>query len=288
MMILTSGPFQKIYDPSQGESDLWYINDHCFIQDKAGLWHMFGITHKEPAQPLEEKFFAHATSVNILASQWERHGHVLHAQYEKWEETHVWAPHIVENDGRYFMFYCAGGTDYSRYKIHLATSTDLWSWERHEDNPMVVDGFQARDPMVIRHEGVWIMYYTATSVPSGGRHVVAAVTSNDLIHWHDKREVFVHPKSGTFGGPTESPFVVHRNGKFYLFVCTNEPYNTSAVYESDTPYEWSIENQVGCFPSHASEVIHLPDEDKYYISRAGWGQGGLYLSELDWKVSILT
>ncbi len=63
------------------------------------------------------------------------------------------------------MFYCAGGRDHGRYKIHLATSKDLWSWERHEANPMVVDGYDARDPMILRHGDIWIMYYTATSEP---------------------------------------------------------------------------------------------------------------------------
>jgi predicted GH43/DUF377 family glycosyl hydrolase len=283
--ILSSGAFQKIYNPSVGETHSWYINDHCFIRDKTGLWHMFGITQQEPAKPQEEKFFAHATSRNILNPQWEKQEPVLRAEMEKWGETLVWAPHIVENNGRYFIFYCAGGQNDDRYKIHLATSSDLWSWERHEANPMVVDGYHARDPMVIQHQGVWIMYYTANRTPSGGQHVVAAVTSKDLIHWEEKREVFVHPQSGTYGGPTESPFVVQKNGKFYLFVCTNTPYNDSAVYESLSPFEWKIENQVGRFPSHASEVIHLKDEDQYYISRAGWGQGGLYLAELFWNES---
>jgi arabinan endo-1,5-alpha-L-arabinosidase len=65
--LLSAGAFQRIYDPSIGESGPWYINDHCFIQDADGLWHMFGITHAEPADPLDERFFAHATSRELLA-----------------------------------------------------------------------------------------------------------------------------------------------------------------------------------------------------------------------------
>jgi len=110
----------------------------------------------------------------------------------------------------------------------------------------------------------------------------AAVTSDDLIDWSDKQVVFTHPKIGTYGGPTESPFVVPRNGKYYLFVCTNDPYNTSAVYESASPYAWNIANEVGTFPSHAAEVIQDPADKNWYLSRAGWGQGGLYLAPLSW------
>lgn len=279
-MNMHAGPFRKIYDPSVGESEPWYINDHCFIQDDTGRWHMFGITHAEPDNALEEKFFAHATSPDLWATPWQKQPPVLHADFARWGETHVWAPHVIRLQGRYYMYYCAGGEDHARYKIHLATSDDLWTWQRHEANPMVVDGFDARDPMILRHGDEWIMYYTANQRPEGGHHVVAAVRSTDLIHWSGKREVFVHPLSGTYGGPTESPFVIARNGRFYLFVCTNNPYNDSAVYESDDPWSWRIENCVGAFPSHASEVIHVPGTDTYCISRAGWGQGGLYLAEL--------
>ncbi len=281
-MISATGSFQRIYDPSVGQAEAWYINDHCFIRDEDGLWHMFGITQTEPAKPLEEVFFAHATSPDLLAPQWERQAPVMKAD-ANWKETHVWAPHIIKHEGLYYMFYCAGGSDHARYRIHLATSPDLWAWTRHPANPMVVDGFDARDPMVIRAEGKWIMYYTATSAPEGGHHVVAAVTSDDLVHWGDKQVVFIHPKTGTYGGPTESPFVVERNGKYYLFVCTNDPYNTSAVYESSSPYEWDLANEVGSFPSHAAEVVQDPTDQKWYLSRAGWGQGGLYLAPLAWN-----
>jgi len=280
-MRVTSSEFQKIYDPSIGESEKWYINDHCFIQDKDGLWHMFGITHQEPAAPLDEKFLAHATSKNLLTEQWEKQPHILYAQSEL-GEVHVWAPHIIKHNHLYYMYYCAGDIDHSRYKIHLATSPDLWEWTRHPANPMLVDGFDARDPMIIPHGNEWILYYTANSEPTGGNHIVASVSSKDLIHWDRKQTVFHHPKKGTYGGPTESPFVITRNNKYYLLVCTNEPYNTSALYESSTPDHWDIENCVGEFPAHASEVIQTPDGETY-ISRAGWGENGLYLAELQWN-----
>ena len=281
-MHISAGAFQRIYDPSLGQSEAWYINDHCFIQDSTGLWHMFGITRQEPADPLNEKFFAHATSLSLVNPQWQRQPHVLTALEQRpWEETHVWAPHVVQHEGLYWMYYCAGGPDHTRYKIHLATSKDLFHWERHPANPMIVDGFDARDPMLIRYENRWILYYTATSAPEGGQHVVAAQSSSDLIHWSDKRVVFTHSRSGTYGGPTESPFVVTRDGKFYLFLCTNTPYNNTAAYESPDPFHWESSNRVADIPAHAAEVIIL--EQQSYISRAGWGEGGLYLAPLQWN-----
>ena len=100
---------------------------------------------------------------------------------------------------------------------------------------MVVDGFDARDPMVMRIGDQWVLYYTATSKPEGGNWVVKAATSTDLIHWSHGKEVFRSDGIGTFGGPTESPHVLARNGKWYLFVCTNTGYNETTAYESDSP-----------------------------------------------------
>lgn len=277
--MIHAGEFKRIYDPSVGEQESWYINDHCFIRGEDGLWHMFGITHAEPGAPLDERFLAHATSPRLSDTPWRKHAPVLHVD-RAMGETHVWAPHVIRHDGRYWMYYCAGGATHDQYRIHLAVSEDLWNWRRHEGNPMLVDGYDARDPMVLRVGDEWVMYYTGNAEPGGGHHVVYAVTSKDLVRWSGRREVFRHTKSGTYGGPTESPFVVKREGRFHLFLCTNEPYNDTAVYVSDDPFHWDRTNQVGTIAAHAAEVI-VTEDGESFVSRAGWGEGGLYLAKLE-------
>jgi beta-xylosidase len=276
---LRIGEFERIFDPGVGENARWYINDHTFIRGEDGTWHLFGITHEEPANPLEEKFFVHATAPHPMGP-WKKLDPVMHAD-PSWGETHVWAPHVIRHSGRYWMFYCAGGARHSEYRIHLAVSRDLFDWQRHPANPLIVDGFDVRDPMVMPCGDGWVLYYTATSAPDGGHHVVCAVTSPDLLHWSNRREVFRSQQKGTYGGPTESPFVISRNGRHYLFVCTNAPYNDTAVYESDSALSWQEKDLVLNFPAHAAEVIVASDE-RWFVSRCGWGQGGLYLAPLTW------
>jgi beta-fructofuranosidase len=279
---LRVGEFHKIYDPSVGESKRWYINDHTFIRAEDGLWHLFGITHREPANPDQEKYLAHATAP-ALDGPWTKHPPVMFAN-KKYHERVVWAPYVLRHDGLYWMYYCAGGWDHAHYRIFLATSRDLWTWERCPQNPMVVDGYDTRDPMVLRYQDKWLLYYPATSTPQGGNHTVKAAFSTDLIHWSQQQEVFRDAEVGTYGGPTESPFVVERQGRFYLFVCTNrgaDNYNETAVYESNSPLHWEAANLAGKFRAHAAEVIATP-EGKWYVSSAGWGQGGVYLAELTW------
>lgn len=280
--LVTHGEFAKIYDPSIGESGPWYINDHCFVRGQDGTWHLIGITHAEPADPLDEDDFAHATSSKLVGEVWAKQKPAMSAAEEApWNETHLWAPHVIHHDGLYYMYYCGGDPDHSRYKIQLATSKDLVNWERHPENPLVVDGYDARDPFILREDDKWYMYYTANSEPTGGNHIVARVESDDLIHWSNKTTVYTDKASGTFGGPTESPFVVRRGDKYYLFIGPRGGYNGTDVFVSDTPDHWDVANLVGHIPSHAAEVVRDVD-GKWYVSRAGWGQGGVYLAPLEW------
>ena len=103
-------------------------------------------------------------------------------------ENHLWAPHVILHDGLYYMFYCGGNlTDNTKYRINLATSTQLEGWTRHPNNPMVVDGYGARDPFVLAMPDGWAMYYEATSEPEGGNFIVACRKSKDLIHWGERQ-----------------------------------------------------------------------------------------------------
>jgi sucrose-6-phosphate hydrolase SacC (GH32 family) len=297
---LHAGPFERVYDPSVGEAERWYVNDHTFIRDRAGTWHLIGITHAEPMFPKDEKHLCHATAPT-LHGPWTKQPFALSTD-ETLGETHLWAPHVIEHDGRHWMFVCAGGTSPEAYRIHLATSDDdCWTWTRHPGNPLVVDGFEARDPMVTRVDDRWVLYYTATSEPHGGNHVVVATESDDLVHWSGRRIVYADELVGTMGGPTESPFVVERAGRWYLFLGPagfgaawgrmqrgEDPdwpsaYSTTLVLVSDDPFHWERADVAGEIAAHAAEVIVDDTDGSTWISHCGWGQGGVYLAPLSWS-----
>ena len=279
--MLMAGEFQKIYDPSVGEKEQWYINDHTFVYGPDDNWHMFGITHAEPANPGDEDNFAHAVSPKLMAQTWIKLPFALSVDWDSWKEVHLWAPHVIKHQDTYYMFYCAGDPDPTTYKIHLATSKDLHTWTRHPANPMVRDGYHARDPFILKNGNVFIMYYTATDPVAEGNHVVACRTSTDLIHWNERHICFRDPSIGTWGGPTESPFVVRRGGYYYMFVGPRGGYIGTTVFRSTDPFKWNLSDQVGHIESHALEVIRDKD-GAWYVSHCGWGQGGVYLAPLTW------
>ena len=112
---------------------------HVRSGDRIGVWHLIGITHAEPMAAHDEKHLAHATAP-ALHGPWTKRPFALSADLDA-GETHLWAPHVVVHDDRYWMFYCGGGLDETAYRIRLAVSDDCWRWTRHAANPLVVDGF---------------------------------------------------------------------------------------------------------------------------------------------------
>ncbi len=272
--------FKHIFDQSVGEAKPWYINDHCIIKGKDG-WHLYGITHQQPADPMHERDFAHATSADLLADPWKKQPFAL--TYDpKLGEDHLWAPHVIQKGDTYYMFYCAGSqVNNYHYQINLATSKDLTHWTRYKNNPVFQDFFDARDPMVLLIDGTYHLYYTANLDRGTSNHVVNVRTSKDLLHWSPARVALIHPEKGTWGGPTESPFVVHYGDHFYLFVGPDGDYRATKVYRSPNPYGWSYSDQVYGFPSHAAEIVE--DGGKYYATNAGWDLNGVFIAPMIWE-----
>lgn len=278
-----AGSFTRIYDAAAGRSVAWHVNDHTLIKGPDGTWHMFGIAFPESGGT-GEQFLSHATA-RKLKGPFTTQEPVLTADADD-GETHLWAPHVILHDGTYYMFYAGGGPDNAASVMCLATSVDLWTWERDPDGPLFQDGWEARDPMVMRHGETWIMYYCATESRRYSRHTVEYRRSTDLRHWSERQTAYEAAGYGDMAGNTESPFVIEHQGAYYLFVGPvgsyeggYNSYNSTDVIRSDDPLHFDRENRVGRIRAHAPEIIR--DGRRWYITHSGVGQNGLYLAELD-------
>ena len=206
---------------------------------------------------------------------------------------------MIEHDGRYWMYYCAGGDAPEAYRIHLATSDDCWPWERHPANPMVVDGYEARDPMVLRVGDRWVMYYTANLEPDGGRHIVAAAspttsctgraaTSSTRTRCPAPAPVPPSRRSwspATTGSSSSSARTTAGScGSCRRRGAGPDPaaYRRTRVLASPDPLRFRAEDQVATIASHAAEVIH-DEQDRWWVSHCGWGEGGAHLAPLTWR-----
>ncbi|HEY0866808.1 MAG TPA: hypothetical protein VGE01_05505, partial [Fimbriimonas sp.] len=287
----TAGEFRHVYDitadpqpapptPDYAGKQDWYLNDHCLIEGPAG-WHLVGITERKPANPMHEFHLDHATAPS-LEGPWKKQPFALSRDVEKGENI-LWAPHIVKKGDTYWMFYCAGSrrSNYD-FRIHAATSKDLRTWTRVKRNPMFEDFYDARDPMVLKVGDTYYMYYTANWDTGDTNHIVSVRTSKDLLKWSRARVAFVDKGIGTWGGNTESPFVVPYGDHFYLFIGPGDDYRSTKVYRSPNPYAWDLSQEVATIRSHAAEVVQ-DRQGRWHITSCGWDADGLYLAPLAWK-----
>ncbi|MFI1112072.1 family 43 glycosylhydrolase [Streptomyces physcomitrii] len=279
-----AGPVRKVYDTS-GETPSRYLNDHAVIKGPDGTWHMYGITGEEapPGQAPDssgEDTFAHATAPS-LKGPWTTREPVLTVDPD-YGEDHLWAPHVIEHEGTYYMFYSGGGGDRDA-TINLATSKDLSHWTRIPSGPLFRDGWVARDPFVTRVGDHWVMYYTATATPEGGSHIVAYRTSEDLVHWSERGTAFTDTTAKENSAPvTESPFVVHRGDWWYLFTGPRgDGYVGTDVFRSKDPTRFDLDGYAGHLPAHAPEIVQ--DGENWWATHSGWFQDGLHLAPLHWR-----
>jgi hypothetical protein len=309
------GALKSTYDP--GTSAGWFFNDHTYIKDDTGTWHLFGITDDNPLDVEASDQFGHATAPSLDGPWTTVTGYALTTRDDGascsglakagcYRESHLWAPHIIKSGTKYYMFYSGGNakTDASgnrirvQEEINLATASSLdGPWTRDPGGPLFLDGYEARDPMVVNVDGTWVMYYTATLDPySPSKHVVAYRTSTDLVNWSVNRagNAFTDTgANGTDAGGTESPFVVERligGTRYYYLFLGPRPYDDlflylppnypgTDVYVSTQWNNFFPSQQEGHLAAHAAEVVN--DNGAYFVSDAGWAKDYVSLFNLE-------
>merc|ERR1712113_1239694 len=104
--------------------------------------------------------------------------------------------------------------------LKIAVSSDLYHWERHPSVPVFSDFCQARDPMLLKHEGEWVMFYVRCKDILTQTQGVAFRRSHDLLSWTEPEMALVTEEFAPQrnSGCTESPFVFFVNGSYYLSV----------------------------------------------------------------------
>ena len=131
------------------------------------------------------------------------------------------------------------------------------------------------------------MYY-CSSLAAGPR----VRTSEDLIHWSEPRTVLSAP-AGDPHGYAESPFVLYRDGYYYLWV-SGIDYSKVALYISENPFDFgdAIANKIEYTPGHAPEIVTENGVDYMACSMvstfpstypAEHDLEGIYIQPLKWE-----
>lgn len=175
-----------------------------------------------------------ATSQNLR--DWTYHGPCLMPSDPPGaDDSTTWTGSVIRDQGLFWLFYT--GTSQAeqgkKQRICAATSTDLITWHKRVDNPILdLDGrwyeeydpatwYERawRDPYVIRDpDGAGFhMFFTARvnhGEPSG-RGCIGYAHSHDLVSWRTGPPVYA---DGHFGH-LEVPQVLYLDGRWYCLFC---------------------------------------------------------------------
>jgi len=304
-----------VFRPGEFKLLLRSPDDHFFagssiVRGPDGQWHLYAArcARKDRYREEKQQQIVHATAPSV-DGPWTLRGTALEANAE-FGEDFLWDPFVLVHDGRFYMFYTGSGRAWTgwdpgagdRWKvkdfgkatqgphgIHLATSPDGITWQRHGNGPLFRDSIFARHPFVLRHENRWLMYYSGTEPPETmGKHAVLLRTSTDLIHWEERR-VALADNTDVTPWP-EHPFFrdnfIYRNAAgFWLFTGPVNNNNQSRfhyrrIYRSDDPYRFTLNVDYNGVFAEGSPRIITDERGRTWISHSGQYAGGVWLAPL--------
>ncbi|MEO5617633.1 MAG: family 43 glycosylhydrolase [Candidatus Eisenbacteria bacterium] len=244
------------------------------IVKRNGLYHLFYIRNNSTLPfGSTQKDLGHATSADMYF--WTQHPPVLSTRPGFFDNSHVWAPSIVERDGVYYMFYTgvadSAGLHALDQRTGLASSTDLFTWNRVDvpifsclDVPWTwCDSLAStpfRDPHVMADPttpGRWLMVYSsALASDPAGMMVGVASSMGDFTAWQDEGPLGITSRFITFSDVAESPHLFLRNGVWFLFFTTNSgqplSFATSANPLAPTN-EWTLRGRLTTMLGYTTE-----------------------------------
>ena len=178
----------------------------------------------------------------------------------KFDDQHIFAPHVIFQDGEYWMYYCGSqrcvdagtykGTvkdpqksDQRLFKLGLAKSKDGIKFTRYSEEPVFSFGddihsvvtaaiLKNPDGTVLREGGRLRMYFAAVDFPKGTyKHDLYETTSPDGIHWGKPSLVMEN---------AYAPCVIKEGNKYRMWHTwiNRHPWHTSYA-ESDDGTHWT-------------------------------------------------
>jgi beta-xylosidase len=224
--------------------------------------------------PYDKQVFFDCFSSKDLVT-WQKHSRILSTDDVKWARRAMWAPSVIEKDGKYYFFFGANDiqNDEAIGGIGVAVADKpSGPFKDYLGKPLIGkfhNGAQPIDQFAFKDaDGTHYLIY------GGHRHCNIARLNDDFTGFvpFDDRSTF---KEITPAGYVEGPFMFIRGGKYY-FMWSEGGWtgpNYSVAYAiADSPFGpfkriakvLKQDPKVATGAGHHS-VIHVPGTDEYYI-----------------------
>jgi hypothetical protein len=283
-------------------------NDHTFFRDADGTWRLWACVRNTAVG----RILYHWRSERLSDAPWEPTDQVIRADKTAGEsriehrgQEFIQSPFVVVHQGLWYMFYGGYATghdpqgqpteDYNRMEnqISLMTSSDGVHWRRRLDDRgrsrVFAGPGAARDPFIGYFRGRWHAYYAGHHDCRRERAAIYHRVSDDLVNWSDWDIAHDAQGDGDYTYIPESPLVVQRGERFYLFR-THGPEGGTYVFVSDRPDDFgrSRDETDRRFVTRLEGVIApeiiTDDAGRTWMSNIADGQGSyaIRVAGLDW------
>lgn len=245
----------------------WYADPEGIVYDNT-YW-----IFPTYSAPYEQQVLFDAFSSKDLVN-WKKHPRIIDTAEVKWAQKAMWAPSIIEKDGKYYFFFAAndvhegeiGGIGVSVADKPEGPYKDLLGKPLINE---IVNGAQPIDQFVFKDkDGQYYMYY------GGWKHCNVVKLSDDFKSLVPFEDGTIY-KEITPENYVEGPFMFIRDNKYYFMWSeggwTGPDYKVAYAI-SDSPFGpfkriatiLEQDKDIATGAGHHS-VIKIPNEDTYYI-----------------------
>ena len=292
---IDGGFWQVAGDPDLGKytSPNQQPVDFGIWQAADGTWQLWSCI-RSTVTPGKTRLFYRWQADKLTDSNWTPMGIAMMADPNFGEtEGGLQAPFVLREGSDYYMFY--GDWEH----IAMAKSKDGKTFARQlmPDGKSGMFGEGAgnntRDPMVIKSNNLYYIYYTAYPDDHGFDF---ARTSKDLVHWSAPTKVAYGGSGGSGKYSAECPFVYYEKTSGYYYLLRNQYYghNTQTgqdaqfkVYRSKDPLDFGRDDDsylVETMPFAAPEIIE--SEGNTYIAVLLPSLKGIQIAKLKWVPKV--
>ncbi len=246
----------------------WYADPEAVV-----LGHTFWIFPTYSAAYDKQVFFDAFSSDDLV--KWTKHESILDTSAVKWAKRAMWAPSVIEKNGKYFFFFGANDIQNNDATGGIGVAVSDLPGGPYRDylgKPLIskfYNGAQPIDQFAFRDsDGKYYLIY------GGWKHCNIVKLKDDLTGIEPLPDGTLF-REITPGGYVEGPFMFIREGKYYFMWSEGGwtgPDYCVAYAVSDSPFGpfkrvgkiLEQDSTIARGAGHHS-VIHVPGTDDYYI-----------------------
>lgn len=186
----------------------WYADPEGIIFDKQ-YW-----IYPTYSAPYDKQVFLDAFSSPDLIT-WTKHSAIMDTASIKWAKRALWAPSVIEKEGKYYLFFGANDiqSDQETGGIGIAVANDpAGPFKDHLGKPLIDkfhNGAQPIDQFVFKDGEQYYLIY------GGWRHCNIAKLNNDFTGFIPFEDGTTF-KEITPKAYVEGPFMFKKDGKYYF------------------------------------------------------------------------